>query len=244
MYGKKRYRADSPGAAPTAFSRKVRRVLATQDGNAAVPGVTRTGGYYGRYRSSARPSGTGELKFFDSTDSITVPTSGDVNTSLNLIPQGVTESTRIGRKCTLKSIMLRGMVRLPNTSDPTKTADQVRVIVYQDKQANGATAAVTDILESAHINSFRNLANSGRFRVLMEREVTVNCQAGAYDGTNDQFGQVEKDFKAMIKCNVPLEFDSTTGAITEIRSNNVGVLAVSQNGAALLSYYARVRYAD
>lgn len=44
------------------------------------------------------------------------------------------------------------------------------------------------------------------------------------------------------KCNVPLEFSSTTGAITEIRSNNIGVLLISAEGTAKFDSSIRIRF--
>ncbi len=50
---------------------------------------------------------TQEMKFFDSTqtDSI-VATTESITTSINLVPQSVTEEGRIGRKIRIKSIMM------------------------------------------------------------------------------------------------------------------------------------------
>ena len=59
----------------------------------------------------------------------------------------------------------------------------MRVMLYHDKQANGATAAVLDILESADYQSFNNLVNSGRFRILMDRTYAMNYLTLASGGT-------------------------------------------------------------
>ncbi len=186
------------------------------------------------------------MKFFDTVKAATAAaTTGTIsNLSLNLIPQGVTESQRIGRKCTIKSLHIRGEYTLPTTSTPASTTDRVRTIIYLDKQTNGVTATVTGILESAAINSFNNLANQSRFTILSDKTFSMNMTAGAYDGTNDQFGKISRPFMYNKKCNIPIEFDSTTGAITEIRSNNLGLLTISQVGDVLLAYTARVRYSD
>ena len=45
-------------------------------------------------------------------------------------------------------------------------------------------------------------------------------------------------------CNMPIEYDSTTGAITEIRSNNIGVLLLSRNGVCTFGSKFRVRFSD
>lgn len=212
----------------------------------ANPGYYRTTGYYGRY-PSAGGSGTGELKFFDTTDTFAalVP-AGEIKNSLNLIPQGVTESTRIGRKCTIRSLQIRGNLNLPPVAGVSAAGGSVvRIIVYQDKQANGVAATVTDILNTADIHSFRNLANSHRFRILKDSTIDINPTAAAGDGTTNDTTSVYKSWECYLRVNVPLEFSSTTGAITELRSNNLGILAISETSSNIIfNYNCRVRYSD
>ncbi len=207
-----------------------------------VAGVTRTGGFYGRF------SNGGELKFHDvDLDDAVISATGTVTASVNLIAQGVTESTRVGRKCVIKSIMWRGQYSLPEQDAQTtpQDADTARIIMFLDKQANGATAAVTDILESADFQSFNNLANSGRFVKLLDKNVDLNVLALGSDGAGViSSGAVNKSFTFYKKCNIPIEFSSTTGAITEIRSNNIGVLLLSRTGAMGFASKIRLRFSD
>ncbi|AXH73549.1 MAG: coat protein [Doliovirus lythtis] len=200
-------------------------------------GRMRTSGYYGRYA----PLGT-ELKFLDTTATTNnVATTGVIhNASLNLIPQGVTESQRVGRKCTIKSLHLRWTAQLNDTGTATSTDDGVRILVYLDKQCNGATATVTDILESASYLSFNNLSNKNRFRVLMDK----TCDISATAAISATFGQKGMTYQWHWRGNMPIEFSSTTGAITEIRSNNIGVLLVSDNARINVVSNCRVRFAD
>ncbi len=203
-------------------------------------GYDRTGGFYGR-------TGTGkELKFHDvDLDDAVVVTGGTVTPSINLIPQGVTESQRIGRKCTIRSIGWRWRLLLPEL-DATGTpgdGDILRMILYVDKQCNGATAAVTDILESADFQSFNNLANKSRFRTLMDKTIVLNTEGIASDNAGVMStASVQKPGQFFKRCNIPLEFDSTTGAITEIRSNNLGVLLLTSSGVVGFASKIRLRF--
>ncbi len=210
------------------------------------PGYSRTGGFYGRYNPSMAAGG--ELKFFDVTlDDAVVSATGAITDSINLIPQGITESTRNGRKCTLKSIYWRYHINIPQKNKQTELAlgDVVRMILYVDKQCNGVTAAVTDILADAQFQAFRNLANSQRFTVLMDKEITLNY-SGAASETADTVSQanVQRNGTFFKKCNIPLEFSATTGAITEIRSNNVGILLITQAGVMGFVSQLRLRFSD
>ncbi len=135
-----------------------------------------------------RRGGNGELKFHDiDVDDAVVASGGVIQNAgtINIIPQGVSEKQRIGRKCTIKSIGWRFECSLAeqDAQPNPETNDVLRVIMYQDKQCNGATAAVLDILESADYQSFNNLANSSRFRTLMDRTYDLNWMGGmASDG--------------------------------------------------------------
>lgn len=204
-------------------------------------GRTRTGGYYGRFQKN------GETKFFDDTvPSLNITATAVILDSPNLIPQGVTESTRVGRKCTLKSIMWQGEIHLNlQTDDATPTGDFVRLICYWDKQCNGANATATDILQTDNWNEFNNLANSQRFKILWNKTLVFNHTAGAGASTAANVWPIMyKRFKFMKKCNIPLEFSATSGAIATVKSNNIGLLAISRNGECDMLYKTRVRFTD
>jgi len=181
-------------------------------------GYVRTSGYYGRF------SGPGaELKFFDTTNSFTFDATGEVPATgqLNLIPQGVTESTRVGRKCILKSIQMRGIITFAPAA-AAAAASTAYLYLVLDKQANGAAAGIQDVFTSTNLASaFHNLANSQRFVVLKKMKYTMAPSAGVTTAYNNS----TRAYDLYKKCNIPLEFSSTTGAITEIRSNNVFLLA-------------------
>ncbi len=215
-----------------------------------VPGRTRVGGYYGRYSGSGG-RGTGELKFHDiDIDDATVAINGTIQNTgtINIIPQGVTEKQRIGRKCTIRSINWRYQLTIGNQNDlaVALAGDTFRVILYQDTQCNGATATVAGILETDDFQSFRNLANSSRFVILMDKTHVLNyAAAGADSSTTFAQVAVTRNYSFFKKCSIPLEFDSTTGALTEIRSNNLGVLIMSDAGAVgTFESKMRLRFSD
>lgn len=209
---------------------------------AVTPGVTRTGGYYGRYLP-----GAGELKFLDLTFSKTqteCQTGAILSTSLVTVPQNTTESGRIGRKVTVKAISIRLVITLNTTETASNTDDGLRVIVFLDKQTNGQAATVTDILKTNTYLSFNNLANKDRFRILSDKFIDIACQAGAYDGSVAKFGVISKTRSMHLKLNLPIEFSGTTGAITELRSHNIGILVKNDQGKISVAGTSRVRYSD
>ncbi len=213
-------------------------------------GMTRTQGFWGRYGPASRSHGHAvELKFFDAVfNDAVISATGDVIPSLNLVAQGITEKTRIGRKMTITNLHMNYTIQLPELDAGATAApnDTVRFITFIDTQCNGATAAVLDVLETADQMSFNNLGNSGRFRVLKDQRVNMNYLSLASDGAGVvSSAQVGRTFSFHKKLNLPIEFDAAAGAITEIRSNNIGVLWISSSGAAAaVQCNARIRFSD
>ncbi len=191
----------------------------------------------------------GELKFhdLDINDASVTQNGTIVEDSVLTIAQGTTESQRIGRKVIVKAIHWRWNLLLSVASNSANVDETIRLILYQDKQTNGATAAITDILESDNFQSFNQLANKSRFRTLMDRTYTLNAQVGAGDGTTNTFGNFQVNDSIFLNMNIPIEYDNsvTTGAIGSMRSNNVGVLILSKDGAlVVMDSKMRVRFAD
>ncbi len=205
-------------------------------------GHDRTSGFYGKYRGGRNM----ELKFHDiDIDDAVIAQAGTITDSINKIAQGTTEVTRIGRKCTIKSINWRYDLIMAAATSSSAASDVVRIILYLDKQCNGATATATAILESDDYQSFNNLANKSRFRTLMDRTYSLNAQAGGGDGTTEDYAENITHDSFYKKCNIPVEFDSTAGAITEIRSNNIGILVLSKvGGIATFTSKLRIRFSD
>ena len=207
-------------------------------------GYVRTTGLY-RFAPSRFAQRGGELKFFDvDLDTNAILAAGAVTDSVNKIAQGTSEVQRIGRKCTIRSINWRWRIRKDAATASSSTGDTVRVILFLDKQANGQTATVTNLLESANYQSFNNLANKSRFRTLMDRTYDMNNMAGGGDGTTEDYGEVHINDSLYKKVNIPIEFDSTAGAIGEIRSNNIGVLLISESQICAFDSKFRLRFSD
>ncbi len=192
-----------------------------------------------------------ESKFFDTTRALSATTTAGAitNASLNIIPEGNGQSDRTGRKVTINSLFVHGTIKVPTTTVAADTSDAVRVIFYQDKQANGATATVANLLAAADFRAFYNLSNKSRFIVLKDVKVALAVQAGSGRGTTDtlSYGENQRWFNvAKTGLNIPIEYDdsATGGELTTQRSNNLGVLVISESAKSSVGYIARVRYMD
>jgi len=202
-------------------------------------GFTRRSGFYGRYF----PNGN-ELKFFDTTLSYNVDFTAEVPATgqICLIPQGVTESTRVGRKCTIKSILLKGALAFVPAAAANATSTGYMWLIL-DKQTNGAAAVASDVFSNVTTQSaLRNLANSSRFKILKKFKFTFNSGAGVTTAYNN----VSMPFECYKRLSIPLEFSSTTGAITELKSNNIFLMAGADFTDDLIQMagVCRVRFID
>lgn len=228
-----------------AGKKRKRSVYTNKNGRASITkkqrGYVRTGGYYGKYTGV-----TPEIKFIDRTwaDSAVANTGTIPVSSLVPIAQGTGESDRIGHKCVVKSMHCRGVLRLPQTSLGSEAAVRVRMIVVLDKQCNGQATTVNAVLDSTDINSFRNLSNTQRFQFIHDKTYTLKSQAGCGD-TVDEFAACRYNIQFNKKMRVPLEFSSTTGAISELRNNNLVCMLLSDVSTVALSTMTfRMRFSD
>lgn len=167
--------------------------------------------------------------------------------NLAVVPQGDTESQRVGRRITIKAIHIRGSLTLLGATDVTNTSCQVRMRLIVDQQTNGAQFTSTDLLETDAINSFANLANRERFIVLKDQTYTLSAGGAAATGAAYAFSETIRNLECHKFTNFPIEYDNsaTTGAISTVRSNSLWVVfQCSTAEIVALSATARIRYTD
>lgn len=198
-----------------------------------------------------------EKKFFDTvyagtTIVQTVAGSESETATYGLIcpQQGSGETGRDGRKIIVKSVEVNGRVSFANASDADDVRACIRVKVYlvHDSQTNGAQMAAEDCFEAvASPNadfSFPNLEHEGRFKILASRSFILGDKAVSADGANTASlsGDV-KSFSIKKNVNIPMTFDASTGAVTDITDNSIHVVAFcSTVNSALLAYASRCRF--
>ncbi len=188
-----------------------------------------------------------ELKFDDTTQGIATATlTGTIlQNTLLVIPEGVGEEQRIGRKINLTKLMFRGSIIIPASTDATSTSDVIRLIVYHDKQCNNTAATVTELLATASFDSFRNLAFTHRFRFLHDKCYTITSGGAGGNGTAIETCSAERNIQFYINLhNMPIIYNSsaTTGALNTIESNNIGFMSISSNAEAGIVGKFRVRF--
>ncbi len=191
-----------------------------------------------------------ETKFKDTAvDDAAIATTGTVQLGVITIAEGTDDDQRVGRRIVLKKLQWRYTLTIIQTIDGNNTSDVVRMMVLLDKQCNGAIPIVSGasgILTADTFDSFMQLANSGRFEVLMNRYHNMNNTAGVGDGTTNEYGENSKFFQWHKEVSIPVEYDIsvTTGAIESIRSNNIVVITWSEGANCKMVSLFRVRYSD
>lgn len=222
----------------------------TSDSRGAPAKRARTTGTYTKSapRVAARSrftAGSGpELKFFDTALSFTADATGEVPATgqLNFIRQGAGESQRVGRKVIVKSVQIQaGLAYAPGAGAAAATI--LYVFLVQDTQANGAAAAVTDVLTSTALaTALPNVENNQRFRILRKFVWEMNSPSGVTTAYND----MRLDWKYYGKCSIPIDFSADVGDITDVRSNNLFLIAGSNGSDDLVSVAGtcRLRFSD
>ncbi len=200
-----------------------------------------------RDRSACLGGRKPEKKFLDVAVAAYDPgTAGTVKLMSDIV-QGVTASTRVGRRATILSLHLTGQILPPiNLIDDNAMWNRMKVWVIQDLQTNGALFAVTDFLASADIDSFRNLNQKDRFKVLFTRQYSSNPHGVSGNGTTHALCRGVIPFKANVKCCIPVDYNAADGDIDSQQLNSLHVLAISEVAApaTTIAYNTRIRYVD
>lgn len=222
-----------------------------------------TKGVYGRFGIS----GTGrivkdnirqELKWFD-TNASTASNPNNFTDVINLnenITTGTGPSQRVGRKITIKSIHVRGSFQ----GEPEAVNDTLlRVMLVLDKQCNGVGVESDpvnhpprlEVLQQDSILGFMDLSNIDRFQIIQDEFIKISPKnlIVAENGTPFQGSTPVEFFNWYKKCNIPIEYSSTTGAINEIKSNNIFLMIMGEYGsdaAQAMEYNirTRIRFSD
>lgn len=138
--------------------------------------------------------------------------------------QGVTTSSRVGRRVNLKSVMMRF---------GTNTGVPLRILIIYDKAPNGVLPAIGDILATTEFHGVLNLGNSDRFVTIFDKYVVPQTTAGIQD---------------VLYRKVDLEsmFSGTGSAITDLAGGALYYMfaPIIASAATSISFTTRVRYTD
>nr|WAE42151.1 MAG: capsid protein [Cressdnaviricota sp.] len=169
---------------------------------------------------------------------------------LNLTIAGSGYNQHIGNRIAMKSLQFTGAIN--TTGDQ---AEWLRVLIFYDKQTNGAAPIYSDVINSltqagassSLANDYFNLQNRDRFQILRDHKYYMNST------TNGNGLSVETPTmkELMIEDFIPLKNLETcyvtapNGAIGDVKTGGLFVIFQGSVGAlATLNWSARLRFED
>lgn len=157
--------------------------------------------------------------------------------------EGTSAITRIGQKVRLKRIEYIVAIQ-PVLAGTEKVGSRCRVILYHNKQANGAPMAPTSLFDSNDILSLRNITQMRRCSVLKEHVHHMSVIASDGAGTNSSAGPPIQ-FKWTIYPKTVLQYTSNAGAEADILKDDYGIGWISDDaGCCTISVRSKLVFTD
>lgn len=176
---------------------------------------------------------------------------------LNGMVRGTDASAnRIGRKILVKQILIKGSVatNLANNfaAGGVCGGQDVRMIVFVDRDSNGVAPLVTDVLVTSSSLSHYNLDNRDRFKILYDKMYWLAQASNTAAGGNVAAAASPQGFTidVDIPCNIVTIYNSNVnGNATDIQSGAIWILTVgssaaSSTNAAGYDLSTRIRFTD
>ena len=167
---------------------------------------------------------------------------------INGITQGVTSTSRIGRKCVISGITIRWHYSFPLSATDNRWGPWRWMLVY-DSSPDGVLPTPGLILDDNSFLGNVNLNNSQRFAILHDEVVPGNTFGYMpLSGTLGSSGFAGKFYRSFPR-GLEMHFLTTLGTIGDIQKGAVYIMFCNSNsvsGSASSSFYfnARTRFTD
>lgn len=225
--------------------------IASNVGVRAGGGGLRTGGFLGIEK---------KFKDFDVFDKAFANTwvGGEMNPDTALcvsaVGQGDGESERDGRNYTIHSLHIKGLITTSTLeAQANPTGDQsARIIVVIDSQTNAAELSAEDVMlvigTAKDTNSFRNLQNTQRFKILKDAEfripfADIQMAQGAVNlFASSKWRGKEFNWNFNFPGGIKVNTKATGATIASITDNSIHVIGVCSSTVPLLIYHSRIRF--
>lgn len=160
-----------------------------------------------------------------------------------IIGQGITDADRTGNFIKLDKVCLRFLATLATDG----LSSSYRVIIFRDKQVNGAVPAITDLVTTGTGGMFggfnpNNVVSYGGTRFQVLREYMFNLTSP--NGNVTTSAVTQKAWKVTIKNPGPVQYDATAIAITDIVSGELFVASFASVASSLVQAQVQILYHD
>lgn len=199
-----------------------------------------------------------EKKFHDATSGVVTSSTSGTGMKFSVISgiaQGTSSIQRVGRRIFGWDLFLKGYVQLTETADLPSAGVEMRVLVVKDRQSNGNTPDIDEILDvGATVThkpfAFRNLENTRRFEIMYDHTFVINAKATVQTdgaGANSTMeNKIPFHFSKKWKDGLKIIYQTGEGGglSNTIQDNNVWVIAYAQNTSGEIVVNSRFRYTD
>lgn len=195
-----------------------------------------------------------EKKYLDSFKTSTAVgqawAGGEYDPAANCLcyPQkGTGPTNRDGDHIVMKSIHIRGDIRMPTEGDTADITGPIQycIMLVLDKQTNGAQLSAEDVMTDTEPqeHSFRNLQYGKRFTILKDWRGVIYPTAAFTDGANtgSQAGNA-RNFGCNLNVNIPVDFKGDAGNVADIVDNSLHIIACTNALGLEMKYASRVRF--
>lgn len=167
-----------------------------------------------------------EYKNYDLSFSPTTDTTGSV-TPLTNVTQGVASTNREGNSCRAKSILCNYTV----TKNGAASSTFIRLILF--KWNDDTNPTVTTVLDSANINAPMSIANSDKYKIMMDKRIDLDSAV--------RISYMQKYYR---KLNWETKW--TAAGNTAYKEGHIWLLAISDQATntPTVSFYTRFRFID
>jgi len=206
--------------------------LAQRLWNAGAP-ISKVIGQLVRGYAGIRGIINSELHYKDTSFNPTIINTGNITFVTSGLAQGDGVSDRTGNSILLKSIFMRGTINMSSSA----TTTFVRLLFFLDKENDGATPAVTDVLASADYKSNYNLLQAKRFVALSDKTYTLDVVTGPRAFS----------WKKLLKPpQTHVKFGGNTGNVADAREGHIFLLAITNESVNFPTapFFGRVKWFD
>lgn len=214
---------------------------------------------WGLYKPKAKASGMSKLTAIASKLGVeskyldTLFTSADISNSwstpacLNLVGIGDLPTERVGKKYHIHSLQLHGRVTTAGEDDLASPyiPPIVRIIIFQDRQTNGALATGLQVMDTDVVESLRNAEYETRFKCLFDQKFVLDGSIVSTDGANTCAQRtIPQVFDFYKKLSIDVSTIDGDADIAAIVDNSIHVITIASTTAldARLHMHARIRF--
>nr|WAE42720.1 MAG: capsid protein [Cressdnaviricota sp.] len=177
-----------------------------------------------------------EFKAISRAMSDTVDSTGTI-ACMNGTTMGSDLSNRVGRQIEMRSIEMKVYM---NVISGTGVDQEMRCLLVYDRQTNGVSATITDILDTNNCQSLRNLDNRKRFKILMDKRFT-------FEASGQNPSHCVWDYYR--KLRHPVQYNSgNAGTVADIASGALYIIFFGDKVAGVTSGHEetklRIRFTD